>query len=119
MTGEPPDGLPARRPVEDMTPEERAEYARELGRATRRLLAELNRPKRERKLRRGIAKPRNRAELAIFGTEITGGAGRQLRGSGRRRNLDRAEPFENMPMAEALEAESERGRAKREDEVAE
>jgi hypothetical protein len=62
---EPPD-WPERRAVENMTPEERREYARELGRATRKMLAELNRPKRERKLRRGLAKPRNRAEMEIF-----------------------------------------------------
>jgi hypothetical protein len=53
-----------------MTPEEQREFARELGRIARRELAELNRPKRERKLRRGLAMPRNRAEWEIFGADL-------------------------------------------------
>ena len=58
--------LPESKPVSEMTPEERCEYARELGRVTRKMLAELNRPKRERKLRAGLARPRNRAEWELF-----------------------------------------------------
>jgi hypothetical protein len=58
--------LPAHKPVAEMTTEEHGELLRELRRITRRELAELNRPKRERKLRKGLVTPRNHAELAIF-----------------------------------------------------
>lgn len=66
---EPPD-LPEHKPVSEMTPEERREYAKELARITRRELAELNRPKRERRLRRGEVRPRNRAEMEIFAADL-------------------------------------------------
>lgn len=65
---EPPE-LPEHKPIEDMTPEKWREYARELGRATRKMLAELNRPRRERKLRAGLVRPRNQAEREIFAAD--------------------------------------------------
>lgn len=52
-----------------MTPEERLAYATELRRAVRRELAELDRPRREGKLRPGIVRPRNRAEWEIFAAD--------------------------------------------------
>lgn len=61
-----PPALPAHKPVAEMTTEEHGELLRELRRITRQELAELNRPKRERKLRKGLVTPRNHAELAIF-----------------------------------------------------
>lgn len=70
MTRQPPPDLPEHKPIAEMTTEEQREYARELGRICRRELAELNRPKRERRLRRGEVRPRNRAELEIFATDL-------------------------------------------------
>jgi hypothetical protein len=58
--------LPAHKPVAEMTTEERSELVRQLRRITRHELAELNRPKRERKLRKGLVAPRNQAERDIF-----------------------------------------------------
>jgi hypothetical protein len=69
MTRQPPPDWPERKPVSEMSAEEQREYAKELRAALRRELAELNRPKRERKLRRGLVKPRNRAEWEIFGSD--------------------------------------------------
>lgn len=66
MTRHLPPEMPERKPVGEMTPQERKEYVQELRRETRRMLAELNRPKRERKLRRGLVKPRNLKEWEIF-----------------------------------------------------
>ena len=57
------------KPTADMTPEERAEYIRGLRSEARRILAELSRPARERKLRQGIAKPRNRREWELFASD--------------------------------------------------
>jgi len=65
-----PPELPEHKPIEEMTREERIEYAKELGRITRRELAELNRSRRERRLRAGRATPRNRAELEIFAADL-------------------------------------------------
>ena len=61
MTRRPPPDLPEHKPVSEMTPEEQREFARELGKTIRRELAELNRPKRERRLRKGLVRPRNQA----------------------------------------------------------
>jgi hypothetical protein len=105
MTRTPPPDLPERKPVEEMTAEERTAYVADLRRTIRRELADLDRPRRERRLRAGSVVPRNAAEWEIFGA-------RRIRS--RRRNVDRAEPIENMPMAEAMEAESDRGRPARE-----
>ena len=66
MTRPQPPDLPEHKPVAEMTPEERREYAREMARDTRKMLAELNRPRRERKLRAGLVGPRNQKEWAIF-----------------------------------------------------
>jgi hypothetical protein len=66
VTGRERPGLPAHKPVAEMTTEEQGELLRELRRITRQELAELNRPKRERKLRKGLVTPRNQTELAIF-----------------------------------------------------
>ena len=49
-----------------MTSEEQRGYTRELARICRKELSELNRPRRERKLRRGLVRPRNQAERDIF-----------------------------------------------------
>jgi hypothetical protein len=73
MTRPQPPELPERKPVAEMTPEERREYARELARITRRELAELNRPRRERKLRAGLVRPRNQAEREIFAADLLPG----------------------------------------------
>ena len=70
MTRQPPPDLSEHKPVAEMTPEEQREYAQELRRVIRRELAELNRPKRERKLRRGLVRPKNRAELEIFADDL-------------------------------------------------
>jgi hypothetical protein len=70
MTRPEPPPLPEHKPVAEMTREEQIEYAKELRRMVRRDLAELNRPKRERKLRRGLVKPRNAAEWEIFRSGI-------------------------------------------------
>jgi len=70
VTRQPPPELPEHKPVAEMTVEERREFARELGRIARRELAELNRPKRERKLRRGLVRPQNRAEWEIFAADL-------------------------------------------------
>jgi hypothetical protein len=70
MTRQQPPDWPERKPVSEMSAEEQREYAKELRAALRRELAELNRPKRERKLRRGLVKPRNRAEWEIFATDL-------------------------------------------------
>ncbi len=70
MTRPQPPELPEHKPVAEMTREERIEYARELGRVVRKELAELNRPRRERRLRAGRATPRNRAELEIFAADL-------------------------------------------------
>jgi hypothetical protein len=70
MTRPQPPEMPEHKPVSEMTPEEQREFARELRRTVRRELAELNRPRREQKLRRGLAKPRNRAELEIFAADL-------------------------------------------------
>lgn len=78
MTRQQPPDWPEHKPVSDMTPEERIEYAKELRRIVRRELAELNRPKRERKLRRGLVKPRNRAEWEIFGADWRRGADNEI-----------------------------------------
>lgn len=72
MTRQPPPGWPERRPVSEMSAEEQREYAKELRAALRRELAELNRPKRERRLRRGEVRPKNRAELEIFAADHLG-----------------------------------------------
>jgi hypothetical protein len=69
VTRTPPADSPERKPLDEMTPAERREYAAELRRTIRRELAELNRPKRERDLRRGIVKPRNRQEWEIFAAD--------------------------------------------------
>ena len=65
---ETPD-LPEHKPVAEMTPEEQREYAKELRRTIRRVLAELNRPKRERMLRAGRVVPRNRQEWELFAAD--------------------------------------------------
>ena len=70
MTRRPPPELPEHKPVAEMTLEERREYTRELLRITRQELAELNRPKRERKLRRGLTVPRNAAERELFCADV-------------------------------------------------
>jgi len=70
MTRPQPPEMPEHKPVSEMTSEERREYAKELARITRRELAELNRPKRERRLRRGEVRPRNRAEMEIFAADL-------------------------------------------------
>jgi Family of unknown function (DUF6953) len=66
VTRQPPPDLPERKPVADMTREERLEYAGELRRIIRQEMAELNRAGRERKLRRGLVPPRNAAERELF-----------------------------------------------------
>jgi hypothetical protein len=53
-----------------MSAEEQWECAKKLRAALRLELAELNRPKRERKLRRGLVRPKNRAELEIFAADL-------------------------------------------------
>ena len=58
MTRQPPPDLPEHKPIEEMTREERLAYARELARITRKELAELNQPGRERKLHAGLVTPR-------------------------------------------------------------
>lgn len=73
MTRPEPPPWPEHKPVAEMTREEQLEYARELRRRVRQELAELNRPKRERKLRRGLVKPRNAAEWEIFRSGIVRG----------------------------------------------
>lgn len=82
----PPD-LPEHKPVGEMTTEEQGELLREMRRITRQELAELNRPKRERKLRKGLVVPRNQAELAIFLVREGEPPGDQ---AGRRRRVSRA-----------------------------
>jgi hypothetical protein len=52
-----------------MTPGEQRECARELGGAIGPELAELNRSRRERQLRAGQVRPRDRAELEIFAAD--------------------------------------------------
>jgi len=77
MTRPQPPELPEHKPVAEMTREERIEYARELGRVVRKELAELNRPRRERRLRAGRATPRNRARAGdLRGGLAEGEAGR-------------------------------------------
>ena len=66
MTRNLPPEMPERKPVSEMTPEEQREYAAELRRVIRKELAELNRPLREQKLRRGLVPPRNAAERELF-----------------------------------------------------
>lgn len=69
-----PPALPEpEKPAAEMTTEERLEYTRGLQRVVRRELAELNRPKRERKLRKGLVAPRNQAERDIFLADIREG----------------------------------------------
>ena len=70
MTRQQSADWPERKPVSEMTYEEQREYAKELRAALRRELAELNRPKRERRLRRGEVRPRNRAEMEIFAADL-------------------------------------------------
>jgi hypothetical protein len=70
MTRPQPPDLPEHKPVAEMTPEEQREYARELARICRMELAELNRPRRERKLRRGLVRLRNQAEREIFCADL-------------------------------------------------
>ena len=77
---EPPE-LPEHKPVSEMTREERLEYAGELRRVIRQEMAELNRPKRERKLRRGFVRPRNQAERDLFLADLRE---EELRGGARR-----------------------------------
>jgi hypothetical protein len=85
MTRQQSPELPEHKPLAEMTREERLEYARELGRITRRELAELNRPKRERQLRRGLVRPRNRAEMEIFAADLLKDKPNQA-GPGRRKS---------------------------------
>jgi hypothetical protein len=66
---EPPADSFEHKPVAEMSPAERSEYVSKLRRETRRVLAELSKPKRERKVRAGIVKPRTAAEWAIFGAD--------------------------------------------------
>lgn len=72
---QPPDwpDWPERKPVSEMSADEQREYAKELRAALSRELTELNRPKRERKLRRGLVTPRNRTEWEIFGADWSKG----------------------------------------------
>jgi hypothetical protein len=58
---DPPD-----KPLTEMTREELAAFRRQL----RAELRELDRPRRERKLRRGLVSPRNRAEQEIFAADL-------------------------------------------------
>ena len=60
------------KPLSEMTAEERHAYVAELRRRTRAELRELDRPARERQLRRGRAKPRNRAGIEIFVKDLLG-----------------------------------------------
>lgn len=65
-----PGGVPERRPIAEMTPQEQAEWALVLSRHVRRKLAELNRPDRERKLRRPGEAQEPRAEWDLFATDL-------------------------------------------------
>jgi len=53
-----------------MTSEERRVYAEDLRRATRKVLARLNRPKRERKLREGPDQAAEQAGQEIFAADL-------------------------------------------------
>jgi len=64
-----PDDLEPEKPVSEMTADELAEFRRKL----RRELRDLERPRRDKKLRQGRAKPRNRAEWEIFGSHWSKG----------------------------------------------
>ncbi len=65
----PPLEAPAKL-LSEMTPEERREYALALRRQVRAELRELERPAREKLLRQGRAKPRNRQEWEIFAANL-------------------------------------------------
>jgi hypothetical protein len=80
MTRPVPPELPERKPAGEITVEEQQEYARELLEATRRELAELDRPHRKRRLRAGTgqaAKPGG-VGAACRRPEAEARAGRQL-----------------------------------------
>jgi hypothetical protein len=70
MTPREPPEIPPHKTYAEMSTEERREFVRELQRVTRKELAELNRARRERKLRAGTARPRNRAEMEIFCADL-------------------------------------------------
>ncbi|MGH3180941.1 MAG: hypothetical protein ACRDOH_10400 [Streptosporangiaceae bacterium] len=55
-----PDSLEPHKPVSEMTMEEKRQYALALRRQIRSELREIQRPEREKLLRQGRAKPRNR-----------------------------------------------------------
>ncbi|HEX2823451.1 MAG TPA: hypothetical protein VHO07_25315 [Streptosporangiaceae bacterium] len=63
---QPDDGLNFDKPFTQMTPDELADARRQI----RAKLRELQRPGREAKLRRGVAKPKNRAEWEIFAADL-------------------------------------------------
>ena len=62
----PDDGLNFDKPFREMTPDELADARRQI----QAKLRELQRPARERKLRRGVVKPKNRAEWEIFAADV-------------------------------------------------
>lgn len=67
-----PESLEPGKPAAEMTSEERQEYVTDLRRRMRAELREIERPRRQAKLRQGRVKPRTLAEAEIFAEDLLG-----------------------------------------------